>query len=1031
MAINYKDCLFTFDGTPYQGVEAFHKAILDRDMRISPEQAGVDAARAKEHGYEHPVQALYSVNKRMGTDYQMLSEVPDNALKTASEEREKDLAMAEMEAEKQQRMEGERMIKEAMPEAGSAPKNEPIEKAEQLPVHDDATIRMIQKGVDAATSPDTRQRIESFWDSMKIKGDALYALPVPAPVWNLMMEGAKKLMLAGVDVAEAIRRTVADFKNKGLTQDEADASELEMRERAKLNVEPREKAAQYVADGRSDAQIMSYLKAQGLSHGVALAIMGDAKANPIPKETRFKELKAAEKDYFKNEGKWLGRKAVARFLSEQNARKLQDKIKGTIPKGKGRQAKANDVDKAIHIYLDLQRNPGHLKQFYDQLTPEQQKIVDLSQNLTPEQKKIAEDIRAGYDQLALMARGNDIIKTVLDNYVARAWSFEDKAATEQFSKFKVGTRHNIERTLDTILEGWSKGYKLAIEGSTNNLQALAVELNNAYENKKFIERGMQVKYDTGELDDEGKPIFQPLFTTSAEDGYKKIENPYFKKWTYSGKLEDYEADEANTFGKRKDVLVGEDGTVMKKEDVYAPERVAKSLNNILGRSVLLDVPGINALTKFGKEVKFSILSLSGFHYVAFSRAHFLTGQKGGWPHVNPVTAYKAGLDAIANQNEHLIRLIENGLTLTRKQDFDEAVSNHTTWLGKQMDKLSFTKYAKDSIIGLTEMMHKHLFETFGAGLKSFDGINLLQKELKDHPGADPDEAAARVAKILNDTYGGINWERMHGTAMQNPTVRHLSSLLLLAPDWTASNLRFAKKAFERGDEGDLYRKAWARVLLRGTVLTGMANAGLAFMDEKDGENWESAFTRRYKEAWEQGGLRSTMIDITPLYRFAGGQPDKVAYFSIFGAYTDPLKVVSNPIQFLENKLAFLPKAGLEALTSQNWQKKEFTTVDELFGMDDKGTYSRAYTNKKTGKSYLPGEEKGGKLAGELVKYPKGGAHALTPYQFPSFFLSQIRGMTPIGVQNLWQAASGENDWTYTIMNGIGTGVVVSKKKLKE
>ena len=640
-----------------------------------------------------------------------------------------------------------------------------------------------------------------------------------------------------------------------------------------------------------------------------------------------------------------------------------------------------------------------------------------------------DDIKAQYQQIGLQAKNEGLIRDVLDNYVARFWDFEGKSgSTDMFSKLKTSSRHSLERSLDTILEGWAKGYKLKIEGASNNLAALKQEIANVVESRKLLDKGMALRVDTGEVDGEGKPVLKPFLTTHAEPGYKKIESPYFKKWEYAGKLEDYEQEEAQLFGRRRDIMVTPEGTVMKKSDVYTPDKVAKSLNNILGKSALSDVPVIKQITEFNRGVKLSILSLSGFHYVAFSRVHFLMGQKGSFPHVNPITAYKGGLDLMSQQNPHLEMLIKNGMTISRKQDFDEGISNHISWLDKKLDQLGWPGEMKDKMKGLTEAMHKHLFETYGAGLKAFDGVNMLQKEIAAHPDENPNEIAKRVAKMVNDSYGGINWERMHGTGMQNPTVRHLSSLLMLAPDWTASNLRFAKKAFERGQEGDLYRKAWGRVILRGAALTAVANAGMAFMDERGDETWEQAFTRRYKQAWEQGNLKELMIDISPLYHALGGETDKRAYFSVFGAYTDPLKAVSHPLTYLDNKMSYVFKVGEEALTSENWQKKEFTTLDELTGLDDKGVYTRKYTNKKTGQVFMPGMSKGGKMTGELTKWAQRGAHPLEYNQLPSFILSQIRGATPVSIQNMWQAASGENDWTYSVLNAVGTGISAAKEK---
>lgn len=804
---------------------------------------------------------------------------------------------------------------------------------------------------------------------------------------------------------------------------------------------------QLITAGRTDDQILTYLERKGLDAQTALAVLGEAKANPLDEQAKAVSMKEVTALYFGKEGDWLGDKELTKVNSQQLARDYQTAIKKSVaddPKQKG--IRPNDIDEAIHIYLDTQRNPSHLGEYYAKQSPEQKRIADISQNLNPRQLEIAEAIKQNYVELGKFTKDEGLIKDVIDDYVARAWDIGSKPATEEQFKFKTSTRHQLERTLDTILQGQAEGMTLKIKGATNNLQILQQEISNVVENRRHLDEGLSLKIDTGEKDAKGNPVMTTLFSTTQQPGYAKIESPTFRKWEYAGKIADHPEQDAQTFGRRRDVLVTEDGTVMKKSDVYAPEEVAKSLNNILGKGKLSSVQG---LINFNAAVKQSILSYSGFHFIAFSRAHILSAKFDTPKAVSLRASYKAGLSMLADKHPIGQELIRNGMTLNRQQDFMEGVTEHNTWVGKQLDKLSATKAIKDKLIDINTQFHKYLFNTYGAGLKMFDGVNLAKSELAKNANADPKEVYARVAKLMNDTYGGINWQRMHGTRMQDPTFRQISSMMLLAPDWTSSNLRFAKKAIGRGDEGTLYRKAWGRVILRGVSLTAAANAIMAVWDDKDDDGnqltWMEAMERRASKAWDIGHLRSTMIDITPLYHAIGGDSGKRAYFSIFGAYTDPMKMVSNPVDFLESKGSFTTKAALETFTAQNWQHKEFTTLDELLGMDDKGQYAKSQTAhqkgdispttglpyKKDQSGHDEGDEKGGKLGGQLTKYPEGGAHGVTYPQLPSFIGSQVRGMMPTAVQNFWQIAAGENDMTTGILNAVGTGILTDKEPKKK
>jgi hypothetical protein len=66
MPIPFRDCTFTLDGTAYQGIDKFIDRLLSKDIRVTPDQEAIDMARAKEFGFDHPAEAIGSVNKRLG-----------------------------------------------------------------------------------------------------------------------------------------------------------------------------------------------------------------------------------------------------------------------------------------------------------------------------------------------------------------------------------------------------------------------------------------------------------------------------------------------------------------------------------------------------------------------------------------------------------------------------------------------------------------------------------------------------------------------------------------------------------------------------------------------------------------------------------------------------------------------------------------------------------------------------------------------------------------------------------------------------
>jgi len=91
--------------------------------------------------------------------------------------------------------------------------------------------------------------------------------------------------------------------------------------------------------------------------------------------------------------------------------------------------------------------------------------------------------------------------------------------------------------------------------------------------------------------------------------------------------------------------------------------------------------------------------------------------------------------------------------------------------------------------------------------------------MTDHPDASTEEtdAAKRsIAKEINAVYGGLNWERL---GINHATVE-VARAIMLAPDWTFSNVFNVKYSTERGTPaGKLARAFWLRTIIGGLVAT--------------------------------------------------------------------------------------------------------------------------------------------------------------------------------------------------------------------
>lgn len=739
-------------------------------------------------------------------------------------------------------------------------------------------------------------------------------------------------------------------------------------------------------------------------------LIGEKEPKIVEESRQMPADEFAVKKYYDTENQWMGEKAVQSLRADVEAAETQRKIQDSI---KQRPNETNydfrkrwqDIDKAIHIYLDTERNPEHFDKYYNDLSPEDKRIALLSKNLTFEQKNIAESIGQEYKEIGSMAKDEGLIQNVLDNYVNRTWQFEGKSGTDLNRKFGTSTRHNLERTLETVLEGQAKGYELGVKGASNNLALLKKELYNTLEDKKLIDIGSKLTFDSQPLfgEETGEKEGNPIFSTTRLDGYKQINHPNFTKWDFAGKLTDYAPEEIQGMQKgKKDIIVTPDGNVLRKQVIYAPEEIAKGLNNILGASKLKGVPGFDALTRFNAHVKATILQTSLFHHLAFTRNHLLSGKMDSFGDLSPFAAKNEGLEMIRHLQPEVELLVRNGLTLGGARDWEEDILREKSKLQQKLDQMGIARNTRDRIADWHEQHSASLFNRYGAGLKAISAVKEYHDMLGRHPELEPDERARMVASLTNDNFGGLNQQQLK----RNPTLQHVFRIAALAPDWTESNIRMATKSFMRGTEGNLYRRVYGRALLRGIAATTTANLLLALSGDEKDKNGKSlpywdAVAQKYQKAWDSGRLRWLMVDMTPLYHAFGGDESKRAYFSLVGHFIDPIKAMSNPVQFANAKSSVITKLGLQALTGQDWKGQQFTSINELFGGDHPG---------------------------QLTKFAEGGAHPVTWQQMPSFAIDQVRQMLPIQLQNLAQTAEGETSHVTAFANAVGLGLYESKDK---
>lgn len=677
---------------------------------------------------------------------------------------------------------------------------------------------------------------------------------------------------------------------------------------------------------------------------------------------------------------WHGDRDVAMTEASIDASKLQDRVKrlaGIKHYGK----KAQDLDQAIHLYVDLKgKAEEQFAKWGSKLSPEQVRSYGRSQNLSPDELVLAEEIRQQNDKYGRQAKEADVIGNVLENYTARLWETPKERRRSIFRAFQTKTPRARHRTLESILHGWALGKQLQVTGATNAQLAARTEIARVIADRNLIALGAK----------------GGLLSDQQHEGWKRIEHPNFRKWQWVGKVE-----EGKTYG--RNVFLAPDGNIYQRAELFAEPVLADHLNKALGRSAFADISEVEFATKWNSIIKQTILTTALFHHQAFLRSSML-----GSKSIRGMNSYQQGKQAVLNYTQELRDLVRAGLTLGRVQDWEESYSRQRTAIGAVIDRVPIAAQAKEKLLEMRDRQTNFLFKKMGAYMKAQAAILEYHDLLQKH--ADKIESGERTrhhyagvaARLANDDFGGLHLERMG----RNPTVQHVFRLLALAPDWTESNVRSAAKAFPRGEEAAVYKAFWGRVLLRGLGATALFNLMLAALDDKD-------FLQRYKRAWKEGNLRWLEIDVTPIHRRLGGTSEKRKYFSFIGHFRDPLKFVLHPIRSAKHKGSVLSRFVLDAVFGTDWSGRPFTTFAELIGLDDKGEYTRTVRGK-----YEKGQPKGGKLKGALVRKARGG-RPLEYGQYPSFLLYQARSSLPIPMQQGMGWLAGELDGFDALTKSVG------------
>lgn len=721
------------------------------------------------------------------------------------------------------------------------------------------------------------------------------------------------------------------------------------------------------------------------------------------------------------------------WLKEKLVKEIEEVKQKPI---KVKKLKVELLNDALQLNIDNKRDPGKVKEIYDKsikwheeeinlgkkkpqgiLTKQQIAVIDKSNNLTPKELTFVDEITSIYNEVGKLNIEERVLRNLEDNYAARLWNLSMPDAQRVYTTFYKDTRHAKDRRINTIVEGWSQGLKLQVSGATQNLGLYKDTMIKTLLQRKLFNALKEVIGEVDSVKRPGKKMRQKLLLPYKAAGYTKIDLSNFKMYS--------PLEIGDPGGK---ILETEDGTVLKETAIYAPKEIAKNIEKLFGVSILKKSDFINTFSKYNALIKVITLALSGFHALAFVASYYL-GAPTGFKNLNVYKAFKEGNRMGENLDPIIIQGIRNRLTVDLKQDWQISYLHENNVLNSLMDKTKTTGWIKDQVVILNERWLNWVFSSFGAGLKMKTFALEYQKQLAKFPSIDPNIIARNVADLVNSDFGGLHLKGLK----RSPTIQHLLQLGLLAPDWTESNLRTVTGMFRKTGKNpahirQLHRHFWARIVVKGLAATAFVNLSLALLTGTGNDRWEDIedFFNQTMKSWEQmitelgrGNFRRgykrytqgtdsavelvrelTSVNITPIYKYFGGNDNDRKYFSIFRHFSDPVKFVLKPGIVLRHKASMAGHMLADAYNQEDWKGRRFTTIPELLGGEGLVTYKSRYAE----------------------------GTPIVDSWYLSYALSQIIGHTPIGMNNLISSISGETEYADSILNTLGVHVATRKRR---
>jgi hypothetical protein len=536
--------------------------------------------------------------------------------------------------------------------------------------------------------------------------------------------------------------------------------------------------------------------------------------------TKLKNVGANLWDYYKRRPEFtqtkemIGKYTGGLQVIDHELTKLAKQINKDITK---------DDQSAINVYMEANGDIELLKKYAATVKGPYKKMYEDAVNLSPENQAKADEFRKQFDELWLMAYGEDVIESYIENYVRHQWKDPKKAgqktiAALQAGYFRAKPREAMERVFKDNFEGIQAGYEPVDMRIGYQFIAWQRSVRQAILAKKFLKALMKstesdgrptvVIGGSGRMVSSQEPNWNKSHFIKANSkghdtrDYRFIDHPALRRWKWIGKTED-------------NVPIYMEGNMWIHPDAY------KRMNALFGKSWFKEYtipervpiiggrrPGAGMLSA-GGFIKGTVL-IGPFHH-AHMAEHALFHK------VNPFSTPEIDFD-----NRPVLKdLVDHGLMLYNHNamaEFAEGLASGGIWkyvpvAGEQLRRYQEWLF-QNYIPRLKAAMAEHAVDR----AKGYYAKQLASGEMT------MDQLLENVAMQSNAAFGEQNYKYLG----RNQTLQDGLRIALLAPDFLEARLRFGGQAMRP------YGREQLMALIRGAAImfTAAQIANLLFGDEK-------------------------------------------------------------------------------------------------------------------------------------------------------------------------------------------------------